>query len=61
MVIYTGDDTVIMKNSSTPFTKISNIEIKVNNIILIILVIDIACCLVSAGYNYYNCSKNAQF
>ena len=61
LVVFTGENTVIMKNSSTPFTKISNIEIKVNNIILIILCIDIACCLISAGYNYYHCSRNSQF
>jgi magnesium-transporting ATPase (P-type) len=37
IVIYTGKDTAIMMNGSSPFTKTSNIERKVNSFILIIL------------------------
>ena len=41
VVIYTGVDTAIMMNGSSPFTKISNIERKVNRYILIILALEI--------------------
>lgn len=38
LAVYVGEDTAIMMNGSKPFTKISNIESKVNYIILIVLV-----------------------
>ena len=37
LVTYTGQDTAIMMNGSEAFTKISNIERKVNNTILLIM------------------------
>ena len=61
LVIYTGLDTAIMRNGSEPFTKISNIERKVNNYILCILAFEIICCLISAGYCYYECIKELTF
>lgn len=61
IVIYTGQDTAIMMNGSNPFTKTSNIEKKVNRFILIILCLEIICCLVSAGYCYYGCTQTYAF
>ena len=37
MVVYTGLNTAIMMNSSTPFTKISKIENKVNSVSISLL------------------------
>ena len=61
VVIYTGVDTAIMMNGSSPFTKISNIERKVNFYILIILALEIVCCLISAGYCLYGCHQSYSF
>jgi len=38
LIIYTGLDTAIMMNGCEPNTKISKIETRLNNIILILLV-----------------------
>jgi magnesium-transporting ATPase (P-type) len=55
ITVYTGTDTAIMMNSSQPFTKISNIERKVNNLILLILLFEILCAFGSAIYCYFGC------
>ena len=57
-VIYTGDDTAIMKNSSDPFTKTSNIEKQVNIIILIILAFQLLCILGTGIYGLFMCRSN---
>jgi phospholipid-translocating ATPase len=61
IVVYTGEETAIMMNGSNPFTKTSNIERKVNRFILIILALEITCCLISAGYCYYGCQATYAF
>lgn len=61
VVIYTGDDTAIMMNSSNPVTKTSNIESQVNNIILIVFAFEALCCVGSAIYGYFECRSNLTF
>lgn len=61
VVVYTGDDTAIMMNSSNPITKSSNIEQIVNNIILIVFAFELLCCAGSAIYGYFGCKSNLTF
>ena len=61
MVIYTGDDTAIMMNSSDPFTKASNIEKMVNQIILIIFAFELFCSFGSGIYGLFMCRSNYSF
>lgn len=61
VVVYTGEDTAIMMNSSQPFTKTSNIERQVNNIILMIFAFELLCSFGSAVYGYFMCSSNINF
>lgn len=61
LVLYTGEDTVIMKNGSKPFTKISNIEKKVNNIILLIMLFELLCTLGSSVFCYIGCVNDYAF
>ena len=60
-VIYTGDDTAIMMNSSDPFTKTSNIEKQVNIIILIIFAFELFCTFGTGIYGLFMCRSNYQF
>lgn len=53
LVVYTGEDTKIMRNGAKPFTKISKIESIVNKLILAILVFQLLCCVGSAIFCYF--------
>jgi phospholipid-translocating ATPase len=61
MVIYTGDETAIMMNSSEPFTKASNIETMVNRIILVIFAFELLCSLGTAIFGLFECRSKYEF
>lgn len=61
IIIYTGEDTAIMMNGSSPSTKTSNIEKKVNNVILLIFAFEVLCSLGSAIYGYFGCQSEYNF
>lgn len=48
IVIYTGFDTKVMRNSEKSKIKVSNIEKKTNKYLLFVLVFELACCVTSA-------------
>lgn len=52
LVIYTGRNTKIMMNSDSASEKMSQIEIKVNRILGMILILQILLCIVIAILNY---------
>ena len=55
MVVYTGKNTKIMQNGANTTSKTSNIEKRVNKIILFILLFELFCCGCSALYCYLSC------
>ena len=61
IVAYTGKDTKIMKNAEEAKFKQSQIEIKTNHLIIVILLFQIVVCLVGAGFSWwwYSNNKNA--
>ena len=61
MTVYTGDNTKIMKNGCSASTKSSNIEKKVNKIILLILLFELLCCAGSAIFCYIECGAKYNF
>ena len=61
VVVYTGEDTAIMMNSSRPFSKTSNIERRVNNIILTIFAFELFCSFGSALYGFFMCNSHINF
>jgi phospholipid-translocating ATPase len=61
VVVFTGVETGIMMNGSQPFTKTSNLEQRVNNLILILFAIEIAVSMVSAGFSFYSCQNHSSF
>jgi magnesium-transporting ATPase (P-type) len=61
VVVYTGEDTAIMMNGSSPFSKTSNIERMVNNIILAIFAFELFCSFSSALYGYFMCKNHINF
>ena len=61
IAVYTGKNTKIMQNGSAATTKVSNIERKVNNIILVILLFEILCSGASALFCYIKCIDNNLF
>lgn len=52
VVVYTGDDTKVMKNAETSHTKISNVEKTANHGILGILLVNLLFCLICATSNF---------
>ena len=61
MTVYTGSNTKIMQNGTNTTNKVSNIERKVNNIILVILVFELFCCGCSCLFNYLACNAFINF
>lgn len=59
IVVYTGHNTKIMMNTVESGTNISNIERKLNNLILAILLFECICCGLSSIYSYICCVNNA--
>lgn len=53
--VYTGTNTKIMKNGCAATSKVSNIENKVNTIILFVLLFELLCCAISAIFCYIEC------
>lgn len=58
LCIYTGRNTKIMMNSNYTSDKMSQIEIKVNYIMGMILVIQVLLCLIAAIFNGFFFSNN---
>lgn len=61
MVVYTGKNTKIMQNGTSNTSKTSNIERRVNKIILFILLFELFCCGCSALFCYLACSDFIAF
>lgn len=55
LTVYTGTNTKIMKNGCAATSKVSNIEEKVNKIILFVLLFEVLCCAFSAIFCYIEC------
>lgn len=51
IVVYTGHDTKIMKNSSKSRTKFSKLELQTNKQIILIFILQIFICIVGATFN----------
>lgn len=61
MVVYTGKNTKIMQNGASNTSKTSNIERRVNKIILFILLFELFCCGCSALFCYLACTDFITF
>ena len=61
IVVYTGHNTKIMKNTTASSTNISNIESKLNILILFILLLECLCCGVSSLLSYVSCKNNREY
>lgn len=61
VVVYTGVETGIMMNGSQPFTKTSNLEQRVNNLILILFAIELLASLGSAVFSFFSCRQAPAF
>ena len=61
ITVYTGKNTKIMKNGCESSTKISNIERRVNNIILVILLFEVLCSGISTLFCFLKCIDNTLF
>ena len=61
IAVYTGKNTKIMMNGASTKNKISNIERRVNKIILFILLFELFCCGCSALFNYISCINTIAF
>lgn len=61
VAVYTGVNTKIMKNGCSATSKVSNIERKVNNIILVVLLFEILCAGISTLFCFLYCRKTEEF
>ena len=61
MTVYTGSNTKIMMNGTSATSKISRMERKANNIILVVLLFEVLCCGISAVYCYVECLNYYSF
>lgn len=51
IVVYSGHDTKIMKNSSKSRTKFSKLELQTNRQIIFVFMFQMTICIVGAGFN----------
>lgn len=59
--VYTGKNTKIMQNGCNAAPKTSNIERKVNKIIVLIIFFELLCCACSTVYCYVTCLQTTVF
>ena len=61
LVVYTGHETKIMMNATTSVGSISNIERKLNQLIIGILLFELCCCGLSSVLSFVHCQNNRRF
>ncbi len=59
--VYTGKRTKIMMNGCGATSKTSNIERKVNHIIVYIIIFELLCCGCSTLFCYFSCLQTLNF
>lgn len=60
IVVYTGQNTKLIKNLSKPKVKNSKVFNKMTNFVLLVFLIQAVLCSISAGLNYYNYTTYVQ-